>query len=54
MALLFTRICSRFLDEIDRLAAARYTPTDADILRARVRTFGVTEHEFKIDQVTYK
>ncbi|CAM0140311.1 unnamed protein product [Umbelopsis sp. WA50703] len=43
-----------FLDEIDRLAAARYTPTDADILRARVRTFGVTEHEFKIDQVTYK
>ncbi|KAG2181961.1 hypothetical protein INT43_006886 [Umbelopsis isabellina] len=43
-----------FLDEIDRLAAPRYTPTDADILRARVRTFGVTEHEFKIDQVTYK
>ncbi|CAO3675682.1 unnamed protein product [Umbelopsis ramanniana] len=43
-----------FLDEIDRLAADKYTPTDVDILRARVRTFGVTEHQFKIEQVTYR
>ncbi|GAB5587430.1 hypothetical protein Unana1_02330 [Umbelopsis nana] len=43
-----------FLDEIDRLAADWYTPTDADILMARVRTFGVTEHQFKIESVTYR
>lgn len=37
-----------FLDSLDRVTAARYMPTDDDILRARLKTLGVSEHRFKI------
>ncbi|KAF8970379.1 guanine nucleotide binding protein, alpha subunit [Flammula alnicola] len=37
-----------FLDSLDRVAARRYVPTDDDILRARLKTLGVSEHRFKI------
>lgn len=37
-----------FLDSLDRVTAARYIPTDDDILRARLKTLGVSEHRFKI------
>ncbi|KJA26896.1 hypothetical protein HYPSUDRAFT_36064 [Hypholoma sublateritium FD-334 SS-4] len=37
-----------FLDSISRVAGARYVPTDDDILRARLKTLGVSEHRFKI------
>ncbi|RIA90594.1 guanine nucleotide binding protein, alpha subunit [Glomus cerebriforme] len=43
-----------FLDRVDAFAKADYLPTDEDILQARVRTMGVTEHLFKIDGTTYK
>lgn len=43
-----------FLDNIDRLASNDYLPTDEDILQARVRTVGVTEHCFDINRVTYR
>lgn len=35
-----------FLDSLDRIAAPKYMPTDDDILRARLKTLGVTEHRF--------
>jgi hypothetical protein len=35
-----------FFNCVDRIAQSDYTPTDADCLRARVRTTGVTETEF--------
>ncbi|GBB91613.1 hypothetical protein RclHR1_00190026 [Rhizophagus clarus] len=43
-----------FLDNVDRFIQKDYSPSDEDILQARVRTLGVTEHHFKIDGTTYK
>ncbi|KAF9057071.1 guanine nucleotide binding protein, alpha subunit [Panaeolus papilionaceus] len=37
-----------FLDSLERVTAPRYMPTDDDILRARLKTLGVSEHRFKI------
>ncbi|TFK44474.1 guanine nucleotide binding protein, alpha subunit [Crucibulum laeve] len=37
-----------FLDSLERVTALRYVPTDDDILRARLKTLGVSEHRFKL------
>ncbi|KAF8215841.1 guanine nucleotide binding protein, alpha subunit [Mycena galopus ATCC 62051] len=37
-----------YLDEIPRITAKRYIPTDADVLKARLKTMGVVEHTFSI------
>ncbi|EIW81317.1 G-alpha-domain-containing protein [Coniophora puteana RWD-64-598 SS2] len=37
-----------FLDAIDRITSPRYIPTDDDILRARLKTLGVTEYRFAV------
>ncbi|PWN20043.1 G-alpha-domain-containing protein [Microstroma glucosiphilum] len=39
-----------FLENLDRIASVDYQPTDQDVLHARVRTVGVTEEVFTIDQ----
>ncbi|KDQ20472.1 hypothetical protein BOTBODRAFT_142043 [Botryobasidium botryosum FD-172 SS1] len=39
-----------FLDDVDRITSRRYIPTDDDILRARIKTVGVTEHEFTLNR----
>ncbi|TFY53235.1 hypothetical protein EVG20_g10208 [Dentipellis fragilis] len=39
-----------FLDSLDRVAQLRYIPTDDDILRARIKTLGVTEYRFMLNQ----
>ena len=36
-------------DNLERIAAEGYAPIDADILRARVKTTGITETEFHVD-----
>ncbi|TFK23704.1 guanine nucleotide-binding protein alpha-4 subunit [Coprinopsis marcescibilis] len=36
-----------FLDSLERVTALRYVPSDDDILRARLKTLGVSEHRFK-------
>ena len=41
---------SSFLDDIDRITAPEYAPSDQDIVRARLRTTGVQEHHFKLDR----
>ncbi|KAI0264742.1 guanine nucleotide binding protein, alpha subunit [Gloeopeniophorella convolvens] len=38
-----------FLDSLDRVAAPRYVPSDDDILRARIKTLGVTEYRFHLN-----
>ncbi|KAK2467858.1 hypothetical protein APHAL10511_000153 [Amanita phalloides] len=37
-----------FLDSLDRVTSLRYIPNDDDILRARLKTMGVSEHRFKL------
>ncbi|KAF7358433.1 hypothetical protein MVEN_00893800 [Mycena venus] len=37
-----------FLDSIERVSALSYEPTDDDILRARLKTIGVSEHQFSL------
>lgn len=37
-----------FLDALDRVTAPRYIPTDDDVLRARLKTLGVSEHRFSM------
>ncbi|KAG0697436.1 guanine nucleotide binding protein, alpha subunit [Suillus ampliporus] len=41
-----------FLDAIDRLSVRDYEPTDDDVLRARLRTLDIQEHELKVDDDT--
>ncbi|KAJ3168543.1 guanine nucleotide-binding protein subunit alpha [Geranomyces variabilis] len=45
--------CSYFFDDADRVCASNYTPTDRDILRARVRTTGITSSDFTVGDLTY-
>ncbi|GBE77330.1 Guanine nucleotide-binding protein alpha-4 subunit [Sparassis crispa] len=39
-----------FLDEIDRITAKMYFPTDEDVLKARLKTTGVVEHTFSLSK----
>ncbi|PCH44939.1 G-alpha-domain-containing protein [Wolfiporia cocos MD-104 SS10] len=39
-----------FLDSLDRVTSPRYVPTDDDILRARLKTLGITEYRFTIKE----
>jgi len=42
-----------YLTEIDRIADPKWNPTDADILRSRVRTTGIQEETYIIDKVEF-
>jgi len=41
-------------ENLDRIGALEYTPTRDDILRARLRTSGIVERTFKINNVDFK
>ncbi|ORY62716.1 guanine nucleotide-binding protein subunit alpha [Leucosporidium creatinivorum] len=43
-----------FFDNIARIGAASYIPTDQDILRTRVRSTGITEEVFRVKQYTVR
>jgi len=43
-----------FLDKIEQCAKPGYIPSDQDILRARVRTTGIVENDFVIDNNKFK
>lgn len=43
-----------FLDNIDRFIQPDYIPTQADVLRARVRSTGIEEAEFKFEDITFR
>ena len=38
-----------FLDDLERVTSLRYTPTDDDVLKARLKTVGVSEYKFKME-----
>jgi hypothetical protein len=48
-----TFFCS-FFNDIDRLFQKDYLPTDQDILRARLRTTGISETIFETGPLTYR
>lgn len=41
---------SSFLDGIERIASRDYSPTDDDVIRARLRTVGVQEYKLDLDE----
>jgi hypothetical protein len=51
--LIYLRFNSYF-DSIDRISDPRYTPSDQDVLRSRVKTTGITETTFIIGDLTYR
>ncbi|CAF0775269.1 unnamed protein product [Rotaria sp. Silwood1] len=40
-----------FLDDIDRISAQNFTPTDDDILRVRIPTTGIVQEDFQFSHV---
>ncbi len=38
-----------FLDDIDRVTSLRFLPSDDDVLKARLKTVGVSEYKFEIE-----
>lgn len=40
-----------FFENIERIAAADYIPTEDDVLRSRVKSTGITETKFSIDKL---
>jgi guanine nucleotide-binding protein subunit alpha len=43
-----------YFDSVDRIAAHDYVPNDQDVLRSRVKTTGITETTFIIQDLTYR
>ncbi|KAG0374380.1 hypothetical protein BGX24_010475 [Mortierella sp. AD032] len=43
-----------FFDAVDRIYERDYIPTDADILRCRVKSTGITETTFHMGKLTYR
>eukprot|EP01117_Protostelium_nocturnum_P012021 TRINITY_DN43_c0_g1_i1.p1 TRINITY_DN43_c0_g1~~TRINITY_DN43_c0_g1_i1.p1 ORF type:complete len:352 (-),score=119.88 TRINITY_DN43_c0_g1_i1:106-1161(-) len=43
-----------FFDNIDRFMTGEYVPTQEDVLRARVRTTGIEEADFKFEDLSFK
>ena len=45
--------CS-YLDDLDRITAEGFVPTQQDVLRVRVPTTGINEYPFTISRVIFK
>jgi len=43
-----------YLDDLDRIVAADFLPTEQDILRARVPTTGILEYPFDLDNMIFR
>jgi len=43
-----------FLDQLDRVCVPGYLPTEQDVLRSRVRTTGIVENDFEIENNQFK
>lgn len=53
-ALIFKFFFFSFLDDLDRLGAKDYQPTEQDILRTRVKTTGIVEVHFSFKNLNFK
>ena len=43
-----------FLDSLERLGDASYTPSEQDILRTRVKTTGIVEIQFNFKKLHFR
>ncbi|KAG0748807.1 hypothetical protein G6F57_002404 [Rhizopus arrhizus] len=43
-----------YFENIDRIGAPNYVPTDRDLLHSRVKTTGITETKFKVGKLIYR
>jgi guanine nucleotide-binding protein subunit alpha len=43
-----------FINDVDRLWAPDWIPSDQDVLRSRLRTTGITETIFDLGKLTYR
>lgn len=43
-----------FLDSLNRIGSPDYTPTEQDILRARVKTTGIIEEQFDFKKLHFR
>lgn len=46
--------CKYFLDDLDRICQDEYSPLQSDALRVRVRTTGILETKFRLEDLIYK
>lgn len=51
---MFSLLLASFLDDLDRLGAKDYQPTEQDILRTRVKTTGIVEVHFSFKNLNFK
>ncbi len=47
-------ICVSYLDDLERIGAVDYVPSQQDVLRVRVPTTGINEYPFTINRVVFK
>ena len=47
-------LCGSFLENLSRLAARDYTPSQDDVLRTRVKTTGIVEINFSHKGLLFK
>ena len=52
--MILTLFLFSFLDDLDRLGAKDYQPTEQDILRTRVKTTGIVEVHFSFKNLNFK
>jgi len=45
-------VCTSFFDNAVRITAPCYLPTEADVLRARIKTTGIYETRFQMQQLS--
>ncbi|XP_075880401.1 guanine nucleotide-binding protein G(o) subunit alpha-like isoform X1 [Nelusetta ayraudi] len=43
-----------FFENMNRIIAPKYVPTEADVLRVRVRTCGIVETQFQLNQMIFR
>lgn len=54
LIIIFSLSLRSFLDDLDRLGAKDYQPTEQDILRTRVKTTGIVEVHFSFKNLNFK
>lgn len=47
-------LLSSFFENMNRIIAPLYVPTEADVLRVRLRTCGIVETHFQFNQMIFR